>query len=135
MQRYGLIWTSIHGRDVTQANIPVLDTWDDAEHQAILPPFVDIGGSSGRQLEGFIDVAHFAWVHHNAFANRDNPVVPKYHTERTNYGLKTVYISNVSNYPHELKHLEPEGFCGNVPLRFIHHFLPCLLSIFQKVGS
>ncbi len=61
-------------------------------------------------LEGFIDVAHFAWVHHNAFANRDNPVVPKYHTERTNYGLKTVYISNVSNYPHELKHLELEGF-------------------------
>ena len=71
---------------------------------------MDIGGSSGRQLEGFIDVAHFAWVHHNAFANRDNPIVPKYHTERTNYGLKTVYISNVSNYPHELKHLEPEGF-------------------------
>ncbi len=71
---------------------------------------MDIGGSSGRQLEGFIDVAHFAWVHHNAFANRDNPIVPKYHTERTDYGLKTVYISNVSNYPHELKHLEPEGF-------------------------
>ena len=88
MQRYGLIWTSIHGRDIAKANIPVLDTWDDAEHQAILPPFVDIGGSSGRQLEGFIDVAHFAWVHHNAFANRDNPIVPKYHTERTNYGLK-----------------------------------------------
>ncbi|WP_391486250.1 Rieske 2Fe-2S domain-containing protein [Acinetobacter pittii] len=110
VQRYGLIWTSIHGRDIAKANIPVLDTWDDAEHQAILPPFVDIGGSSGRQLEGFIDVAHFAWVHHNAFANRDNPIVPKYHTERTNYGLKTVYISNVSNYPYELKHLEPEGF-------------------------
>lgn len=35
VQRYGLIWTSIHGRDITQANIPVLDTWDDAEHQAI----------------------------------------------------------------------------------------------------
>lgn len=50
MQRYGLIWTSIHGRDVTQANIPILDTWDRAEHQSILPPFVDIGGSSGRQL-------------------------------------------------------------------------------------
>jgi vanillate O-demethylase monooxygenase subunit len=33
-----------------------------------LPPYVDIAGSSGRQLEGFIDVAHFAWVHHEAFA-------------------------------------------------------------------
>jgi len=49
VQRYGLIWTSIHGRDITQANIPVLDTWDDAEHQAILPPFVDIGGSEYAQ--------------------------------------------------------------------------------------
>lgn len=97
VQRYGLIWTSIHGRDIAKANIPILDTWDHAEHQSILPPFVDIGGSSGRQLEGFIDVAHFAWVHHNAFANSDNPIVPKYRTERTDYGLKTVYISNVSN--------------------------------------
>ncbi len=38
----------------------MLETWDDADHQAILPPYVDIAGSSGRQLEGFIDVAHFA---------------------------------------------------------------------------
>lgn len=101
--RYGLIWTSLHARDITQTNIPVLDTWHTAEHQSILPPYVDIAGSSGRQLEGFIDVAHFAWVHHHAFADRDNPVVPKYHTERTDYGLKTVYISNVSNYPHGLQ--------------------------------
>ena len=108
--RYGLVWTSVHGRDFEHNNIPVLDTWDNAEHQSILPPFVDIAGSSGRQLEGFIDVAHFAWVHHEAFANRDNPVVPKYHTEKTAYGLKSTYISGVSNYPHALKHLEPEDF-------------------------
>ncbi|TCB64412.1 aromatic ring-hydroxylating oxygenase subunit alpha [Acinetobacter sp. ANC 4178] len=108
--RYGLIWTSLHARDITQTNIPVLDTWNTAEHQSILPPYVDIAGSSGRQLEGFIDVAHFAWVHHHAFADRDNPVVPKYHTERTDYGLKTVYISNVSNYPHGLQHLAPADF-------------------------
>ena len=35
VQRYGLIWTSIHGRDIAQANIPILDTWDHAEHQAL----------------------------------------------------------------------------------------------------
>ena len=108
--RYGLVWTSVHGRDFEHNNIPILDTWDDAEHQSILPAFVDIAGSSGRQLEGFIDVAHFAWVHHEAFADRDDPVVPKYHTEKTAYGLKSTYISGVSNYPHALKHLEPEGF-------------------------
>lgn len=108
--KYGLVWTSINGRDEELANLPVLDTWDNASHQSILPPFVDIAGSSGRQLEGFIDVAHFAWVHHNAFANRDNPVVPKYATQLTEYGLHTEYVSNVSNFPHGLQHLAPADF-------------------------
>lgn len=102
--KYGLVWTSILGRDESLANFPVLDTWDTEEHQGILPPYVDIAGSSGRQLEGFIDVAHFAWVHHEAFADRENPVVPKYLTERTDYGLHTEYVSNVSNYPHGMQH-------------------------------
>jgi phenylpropionate dioxygenase-like ring-hydroxylating dioxygenase large terminal subunit len=108
--RYGLVWTSLFSRNIEQANLPILDTWDNEPHQSILPPFVDIAGSSGRQLEGFIDVAHFAWVHHAAFADRHNPVVPKYSTERTEYGLKSIYISNISNYPHGLQHLAPEGF-------------------------
>lgn len=97
VEKYGLVWTSLFSRDESEANFPVLETWDSDEHQSILPPFVDIAGSSGRQLEGFIDVAHFAWVHNKAFADRDNPVVPKYETERTDYGLKTIYISTVSN--------------------------------------
>ncbi len=110
VEKYGLVWTSLFSRDESEANFPVLETWDSDEHQSILPPFVDIAGSSGRQLEGFIDVAHFAWVHNKAFADRDNPVVPKYETERTDYGLKTIYISTVSNFPHSLRHLEPENF-------------------------
>lgn len=108
--KYGLVWTSLCGRDQSLANFPVLDTWQTDEHQAILPPYVDIAGSSGRQLEGFIDVAHFAWVHHQAFADRDNPVVPKYTTARTEYGLHTHYTSQVSNYPHGMQHLAPDDF-------------------------
>lgn len=110
VQKYGLIWTSIFSRDESQANFPELETWDTKEHQSILPPFVDIGGSSGRQLEGFIDVAHFAWVHQGSFADHENQVVPKYSTERTEYGLHTEYVSDVSNYPHGIQHLAPEGF-------------------------
>lgn len=108
--KYGLVWTSLLNRDINTANLPILDTWDHDSHQAILPPFLDISGSSGRQLEGFIDVAHFAWVHHEAFADRENAVVPKYKTIKTPYGLQTEYISDVSNYPHGLQHLAPEGF-------------------------
>ena len=97
-------------RDESTANFPDLDTWDTEEHQSILPPYVDIGGSSGRQLEGFIDVAHFAWVHHQSFADRENPKVQKYSTVRTDYGLHTEYVSDVSNYPHGLQHLAAEDF-------------------------
>ena len=110
LEKYGLIWTSLFSRNVESANIPVLDTWDTTDHQAILPPYVDIAGSSGRQLEGFIDVAHFAWVHSQSFADRENPVVPKYSTERTAYGLHSEYVSNISNYPHGLQHLAPQDF-------------------------
>ena len=110
VEKYGLIWTSIFSRDESKANFPELETWDTAGHQSILPPFVDIGGSSGRQLEGFIDVAHFAWVHQGSFADRENQVVPKYSTERTEYGLHTEYVSDVSNYPHGMQDLAPEGF-------------------------
>ena len=108
--KYGLVWTSLSSHNESLANFPVLDTWDIDGHQAILPPFVDIAGSSGRQLEGFIDVAHFAWVHHQSFAERNNPIVPKYSTIRTEYGLQTEYISDVSNYPHGVQDLAPEGF-------------------------
>jgi len=107
VERFGLLWTSLHSLEPI---LPELPTWDDPEHQAILPPIVDIAGSSGRQLEGFIDVAHFAWVHHEAFADRNNPVVPSYDTKLTEYGLRTEYWSNVSNYPKHLQHLQPEGF-------------------------
>ncbi|WP_445115710.1 Rieske 2Fe-2S domain-containing protein [Acinetobacter sp. WZC-1] len=108
--KYGLVWTSIQSRHPDSASLPVLDSWEMEEHQSILPPYVDIAGSSGRQLEGFIDVAHFAWVHHQSFADRDAPVVPRYSTVKTDYGLHTEYESHVSNYPHGLQHLAPEGF-------------------------
>ena len=107
VEEYGLIWTSLHA---IEPNLPPLPTWHQAGHQAILPPAVDIAGASGRQLEGFIDVAHFAWVHSDSFADANNPVVPKYHTEITDFGLRTEYLSNVSNYPKALQHLEPAGF-------------------------
>jgi phenylpropionate dioxygenase-like ring-hydroxylating dioxygenase large terminal subunit len=110
VMKYGLIWTSLFSRDESSANFPLLETWESEGHQAIIPPYVDIGGSSGRQLEGFIDVAHFAWVHHESFAERENPVVPKYSTVRTDYGLHTEYVSDVSNYPHGLQDLAPKDF-------------------------
>jgi vanillate O-demethylase monooxygenase subunit len=106
-ERYGLVWTRLNAGDTQPPPFPV---WEDAAYQTILPPFVDIAGSAGRQVEGFVDVAHFAWIHHEAFADRNDQVVPDYTTAITDFGLRTEYWSTVNNYPKGLEHLAPPGF-------------------------
>ncbi|MBI1685141.1 Rieske 2Fe-2S domain-containing protein [Caulobacter hibisci] len=109
VERYGLVWTCLDPSDETAA-IPSFPLWDADGFQQIVTPFVDIAGSAARQMEGFVDVAHFAWVHHEAFADREDPVVPIYDTKVTDTGLRTDYWSSVSNYPRHLRHLAPPDF-------------------------
>jgi vanillate O-demethylase monooxygenase subunit len=109
IERYGLVWTSLDPADDGD-NIPPFPAWDDPAFQQIVPPYVDIEAAPGRQVEGFVDVAHFAWVHHEAFADRGNQEVPRYKTQPIERGLRTEYWSNVSNYPKAIQHLEPPGF-------------------------
>jgi phenylpropionate dioxygenase-like ring-hydroxylating dioxygenase large terminal subunit len=108
MERYGLVWTCLYPE--AASSIPPMPAWDDPTFQPILPPSIDIAASAGRQVEGFVDVAHFAFVHQNAFADPENPVVPPYKTEVTDFGLRTEYWSTVSNYPKALQHLAPADF-------------------------
>lgn len=75
-----------------------------------MAPTIDIHGSAGRQVEGFLDVAHFAWAHTESFGDRNNPVVPTYKVERTARGFRADYLSSVSNYPRGLQHLAPLDF-------------------------
>lgn len=124
VERYGLIWTCLMPN--ASAQIPPMASWTDPSFQPILPPFVDIHASAGRQVEGFIDVAHFAFVHHEAFADPDNPVVPDYTTALTHLGMRTEYRSAVSNYPKALQHLEPPGF---VWLRVFEVYPPFTASL------
>jgi vanillate O-demethylase monooxygenase subunit len=109
VERYGLLWTCLNS-DTGVPQIVDFPEWEDATYQTITCPPVTIKGAPGRQIEGFIDVAHFAWVHHEAFADRDNPAVPLYQTRTTDYGFQSVYTSTVSNLPKVLQHLEPDGF-------------------------
>lgn len=109
VERYGLLWTCID--PVNDANVtPPFDPWEEAGYQQIVPPSVDIKAAPGRQVEGFVDVAHFAWVHHEAFADRENPVVPLYKTRVMERSVHTEYWSDVSNYPKAVQHLAPPGF-------------------------
>ena len=106
-EAYGLVWVSLGGG--TEA-LPAFPNWDDPDFQQILPPSIDINASAGRQTEGFIDVAHFAWIHHDSFADRHNPVVPQYSVERRERGMHAEYVSTVSNFPKSMQHRAPEGY-------------------------
>ncbi len=98
VERYGLIWTCLRPEGETVA-IPPMPHWDDPAYQQINCPWIDIAGFAGRQVEGFIDVAHFAFVHTDTFADPENPVVPPYTTRTTPDGFEAEYRSNVGNYP------------------------------------
>ncbi len=119
-EAYGLVWTTLRG-DGSEANLPQLPEWDSTDYQPILPDSLDINAAVGRQMEGFLDVAHFAWVHNEAFADRDNPEVPPYIVTPTPQGLRAEYISSVSNFPKELQHRAPADFQW---LRVFDVFLP-----------
>jgi len=106
-EAYGLVRVSLGGGHLP---LPAFPAWSDPTYQQILPPSIDIQASAGRQTEGFIDVAHFAWIHHDSFADRRNPVVPQYSVERRPNGLKAEYVSTVSNFPKSMQHRAPEGF-------------------------
>jgi vanillate O-demethylase monooxygenase subunit len=107
-ERYGLVWVRLV--DDGPRPLPAMSEWDDADYLQVLPKSVDIHAAAGRQVEGFLDVSHFAFVHKESFGEPDNPVVPDYKVTKTDHGFVADYISTVSNYAHGYKHLNPAGF-------------------------
>jgi vanillate O-demethylase monooxygenase subunit len=107
-ERYGLVWVRLV--DDGPRPLPVFDEYDDPDYLQVLPESVDIRAAAGRQIEGFLDVSHFAFVHKQSFGEPDNPVVPDYKVAKTPAGFVADYISTVSNYAHGYKHLNPPGF-------------------------
>lgn len=108
IERYGLVWVRLV--DNGSVHFPEMQEWDDPDYIQVLPDSVDIDAASGRQVEGFLDVSHFAFVHQASFGESNNPEVPDYPVELTPHGFRADYISTVSNYPHALKHLNPPDF-------------------------
>ncbi len=108
VEKYGLIWTSLAPEG--EPALPDFHEWDDPDYVRVLPDSVDIRAAAGRQLEGFLDVAHFAWIHTKSFADRNNPVVPRYEVEPLPHGLRAAYASTVSNFGHDQQHRAPADF-------------------------
>ena len=107
-ERFGLVWVRLV--EDGPRPLPEMPEWDNAEYVKVLPDSVDINAAAGRQVEGFLDVSHFAFVHAESFGEPDNPVVPEYKVSKTANGFVADYISTVSNYAHGFKHLNPPGF-------------------------
>jgi vanillate O-demethylase monooxygenase subunit len=126
-ERYGLVWTRLV--DDGQKSLPEFDEWLDPDYLQVLPNSIELEASAGRQLEGFLDVGHFAFVHVETFGDRTDPEVPSYTVKPTPNGFQADYLSTVSNYPKHLKHLNPTGFEWR---RLFDVFLPftAKLSVF-----
>lgn len=107
-EAYGLIWTSLGGGE--QFDLPDFHEWNDPDYQQILPDAVNLDAAAGRQVEGFLDVGHFAWVHTDTFGDRSNPVVPRYEVHKTENGIRAEYLSTVSNFPKAMQHRAPKDF-------------------------
>ncbi|MEM9906269.1 MAG: aromatic ring-hydroxylating dioxygenase subunit alpha [Cyanobacteria bacterium P01_D01_bin.44] len=120
-EAYGLVWTTLTGTADDPDALPVYPEWTDPDYQPILPDSIDLDAAAGRQMEGFLDVAHFAWVHSESFGDRNNPIVPSYKVKSTPRGLLAEYLSNVSNFPKGFQHRAPADFQW---LRAFEVFLP-----------
>ena len=95
-EKLGLVWTCLSG---APANVlPEIPEWNDADYQHVNPPVLEMAAAAGRQVEGFLDVAHLPWIHHNTFADRSRPVVPSYEVRLTQTGLHMEYQSPVGGY-------------------------------------
>lgn len=114
LERYGLVWTCLRPGQASSV-IPVMPHWDDEGFGRVTCPAFDVAAFAGRQVEGFLDVAHFAFVHVNTFGDPDDTVVPEYSPVATEYGFSVDYWSTVGNYPHGTQRGAP-GF------RWLRHF-------------
>ncbi|SDB93183.1 aromatic ring-hydroxylating oxygenase subunit alpha [Acinetobacter boissieri] len=114
IEKYGLIWTCLQAD--SQTKVPDMPLWFDSNVQHVVCPPVDVAGFAGRQVEGFLDVAHFAWVHSSTFADANNQEVPDYSPIETDYGFEADYWSTVGDYP------ASHAFKGNLGFKWLRHF-------------
>jgi phenylpropionate dioxygenase-like ring-hydroxylating dioxygenase large terminal subunit len=131
-EHYGLVWVRLV--DTGPLSLPKMKEWEDPEYLQVLPDSVTIEASAGRQIEGFLDVSHFAFVHKESFGEPDNQVVPDYKVTKTAEGFVADYISSVSNYAHGFKHLGPAGFQWHRRFEVFHPFTAKLTVEFPGGG-
>jgi phenylpropionate dioxygenase-like ring-hydroxylating dioxygenase large terminal subunit len=116
VEHYGLVWTCLRPAGSAEESvaalpdIPSMPHWDEPAFQQITCPTIDIFGFAGRQIEGFLDVGHFGFVHTKTFGDPHNTVVAPYMPADTPKGFEVEYRSSVGNYPIGAHDRGREGF-------------------------
>jgi len=132
-ERYGLVWTCL--LDTGSTPFPEMNEWADPSYLEVLPDSVAMVASAGRQIEGFLDVSHFAFIHTESFGESDNVVVPHYPVTNTPGGFVADYVSTVSNYSRDYKHLNPPGFLWRRRFEVFFPFTAKLTVFFPNGGQ
>jgi vanillate O-demethylase monooxygenase subunit len=95
VERYGLIWACLSGHP--RRDLP---DWPEAEDPGYrwlgLAP-LDWKTSAARQVDNFLDVSHFPFVHAGTFGNSSEPEIPEIPVRVTDYGLAYDFNFNANN--------------------------------------
>jgi phenylpropionate dioxygenase-like ring-hydroxylating dioxygenase large terminal subunit len=95
VERYGLVWACLSGRPKRD-----LPDWPEAEDPGYrwlgLKP-LDWATSAARQVDNFLDVSHFSFVHAQTFGNASEPEIPEIPVRLTDYGLAYDFSFTANN--------------------------------------
>jgi phenylpropionate dioxygenase-like ring-hydroxylating dioxygenase large terminal subunit len=130
---YGLV--SVRLLEDGDSSLPDLKEWQDPDYLRVLPDSVRMNASAGPQVEGFLDVSHFSFVHGESFGEVDNHEVPEYTVTKTSGGFVADYFSTVSNYSRDRKHLNSPGFIWHRRFEVFFPFTAKLTVFFPGDGQ
>jgi vanillate O-demethylase monooxygenase subunit len=95
VERYGIVWACL--TDEPRLPLPAWAEAEDPGYRVVYPESQEWASSSGRQVENFLDVSHFSFVHTGTFGNPGWALVPDVKVEPSEAGLRYEFIYMASN--------------------------------------
>ena len=86
IERYGLVWTCLSAEP--KNDLPEWHEAEDPSYRRLGLPDQEWATSAARQVENFLDVSHFSFVHTGTFGNPDRTEIPDVDVELTPHGLR-----------------------------------------------
>lgn len=126
VERYGLVWVCLSGRPA--AELPQWPEPEDPDYNWLALAPLDWASSAARQVDNFLDVSHFSFVHAGTFGNALEPEIPRVDVTRTDVGLQYDF-SFLANNPET----SPVSGVRNLRWETSYHLtLPFSVRIWQR---